>query len=463
MSTVRFMSHTDVGAPDYLPYDRTFLYNWLETVLTKGYNTRFVNNITRNGKTLTVNYSEPHGYVEGRLLALENSSYDALNGLHRVIGVPTESSLQFFIKDEDFAAYPEILTDIDCTTKVAPFNWEIVYKSSEQISFKSRRTDSSKVVVTVKKPTYPFHATALKTTNAVAYEMDFSKDINTENGLPIDSCLNVYKQQYNHSSMYWLCTSNSESLQDAANWNNSVYRGPWTLVGDDKFIYIITNPFVESLYENSSYRTYSVQTYNNNYNSLVLWSFGDYNPIDTTEYSTGSSFFFNFHYYANNNNRSTLRSSQIDSYNYSPFIRTDSWYTKDSFFFSGYDPKGYCDPAAIMTGGYVPYASHPSGGSSYLYPSYPDRISGGFVYYDYLAYSRNIQNISNNSSVFYKGVFPHVKCLATNMINYSNIARGTHLKVFKTEEPFRQFITVFAGGNGYHGEPTGGFFLFELD
>ena len=150
MSTVRFMSHTDVGAPDYLPYDRTFLYNWLETVLTKGYNTRFVNNITRNGRTLTVNYSEPHGYVEGRLLALENSSYDALNGLHRIIKVPTKSSLQFFIKDENFAEYPETLNDIDCTTKVAPFNWEIVYKSSEQISFKSRRTDSSKVVVTVK-------------------------------------------------------------------------------------------------------------------------------------------------------------------------------------------------------------------------------------------------------------------------------------------------------------------------
>jgi len=463
MSIGRLMTHLDTDAPPLYGFSRTAIYTWLETVLTVGYNLKYVNNFVREGRYITLNYAEVHGYKKGRLLEIQDSSLESLNGLlARVVDVPSATSLKIYIKDESWESYPEMSTETTMTTKVAPLGWEVVYKDLSQISFRSRREDSSKIVITVKKPTYPTHATALKTTGAICYEMDFSKDVDTETGSSIDSCLEQRVSTYGHTCQYWVLSTNTANLQDSATWSSETIRMPWTIVGDDKMFYVIMTPFIDGVYENGSYRQYTPLTYTGAYKPFRMYAFGDYEPYDTNEYLTGSSFFFTCNFYANNSNREEIPTSNSNPGEYTPFAFLNGTFNRYTYYFSEFDPIGKLTSARIVSGITVPYDSYNYSGSDYIWSAYPERVVGGVTYGSYFAYANDSGSARNSLSVFCKGVFPYVKILATNMRNFGNM-KTIHHSILDTDYPTKKLFTHNIGGYSWDYNDYTGNHLFELD
>ncbi len=463
MSTVRIMSHEDSGAPTLLGYNRTAFYTWMETILSVGYNQKNILNITRNGRYLTLTYSVDHGYRKGHLLQLENSPYAPLDGLYRVTSIISTTSLTIYLKDEAWDSYPATLHDLNTSTKVAPLGWDVVYKTNEQISFRSPRTDSSGVVITLKKPTYPHGGTALKTTSSVVFELDLSKDIDLTTGSTIDSCFIELKAQQGHSCFYWILSTNNPNLESGSTWTSDTLRAPWGITGDDKFFFFTGMPFADG-YEDGYYRQYST-TWNSSYRSNRTYAFGDIDAADPLEYSTGSSFFFSPHYYAHNGDRDNLATSDSSPWNSNPFGSITGTYTNRVHFFSEYDPKGTFTNARIVTGGSAPYDATTAGsGSDLLWNAYPERVAGGITYFKYFACA-NEKGVGRNTFQSYmKGEFPIVRALVTNLRNFATTARGQHRVVFDTDEPTKMLYTYSFGQYGFTSNlEYNACHLFELD
>lgn len=458
MSSCRRMTHEDVGAPPFYGYKRDGLYAFLDTVFLTGYNEKFIASYARTGRVITINYAAPHGYVVGQLLAISGSVTPDLNRNHRVTEVPSSNALKIYIKDDAFATYPEASSETAIQTKVAPFGWERVFSSATQRSYRSRASDSSKIVVTFKKPTY--HATQLVTTGAICYEVDVSKNVDLTTGSPIDSCLSNLKSLYNHSTNYFVASSNNDNLVSSASWSNDTFRAPWTLVGDEKMVYFIFNSFVDSMYENGTYRQWSPPgEYNGSYRHPFIYAFGDIIPYDPKEYITGSSFFFKFFNFLT----TSLNEGYLSTQSWRPFLRAGS-YTFYTSFFSNYDPLGTSCNARIVS--LAPTFSSTGDGASCgssNYIAYPQRIVGGMTYHDYLAYEdKAVTGIVNTPSVFYKGVFPFSKYSDTNLTNIGMI-RDLHNKILPTDVPYKQLFLATGTNNAWNSNNTYGNFLFELD
>lgn len=425
MSRCRRMQHEDTGAPALYAYQRTGLFSWLDAVMTVGYNQKYITNYSRSGRNVTFTYAAAHGYLRGQLLKITGATYTALNGLLRVIDVPSTTQLTIYLDDNNFANYPEAATETTLQTIVAPFGWEKLYESATQRSYRSTATDSSKVVFTVRTPTR-FHATQLVTTNAVCYEVDFSKNLDLTTGSSIDSCFSTNISATGHTNFYWVTSTNSDVLSSSMNYTNtSTARAPWTLVGDERFVYVITCPYTTyDNSENSNDRQFNPNSYWNGYRYWKCWAFGDINAVDTAEYNSGSSFYFNFYYFRSS---SSYAGNITNIPTYNSFIRAGSysWY---DYFFSGYDPNGSYQGAKIQT-------TTSSGGGSYgtnsgsrsQYIGYPQRVMGGVTYFDYLCYAYGPSVGVNTLTTFYKGTFPYVKYSDTN---FSNIGSYYDLRSF---------------------------------
>lgn len=460
MSTCRIYTHRDTGVPSLLSYKRNSLYQFLDTLMLDGYNVKYVHNFVRDGRNVTLNYSEAHGYKIGQLLTIADSSAEEFNGgLFRVISVPTATSLTIYLKDDSYVNYPEMSTETTMTSKVAPLGWEKVFESPTQRSYRSRRQDSSKIVITVKEPT--FHATKLKTTNAVAYEVDFSKDIDIVTGSPIDSCFTSRKAQYGHTCNYWVTCTNSDNIAEATSWSNDVYRAPFTIVGDDKMVYIITQPYVDGVYEQGTRRQWDpLLSWNNgSYRHNKIYAFGDYEPLDENEYLTGSSFYFKFYYYVS----TSSFESYVGSSEYNPFIQLSGSTQRYEYFFSEYDPTGVCANARVVSGGCAPYEGYNYSCSGFIWSAYPERVAGGIVYYPFYAYNNAPSTGVNNVGTFLKGTFPYVRVGATSLRNLGN-AYAQHARIFDTDKPT---VKLFTHSNSVslwtENDVHYGAWLFELD
>lgn len=461
MSTCRVFTHRDVGAPSLLSYKRDSLYQFLDTIMVTGYNTKYVNNFVREGRVLTLNYTEPHGYKDGQLLTIFESSVESLNGgLYRVTKVTSDTALTLYIKDDSFENLPEMVTDPAMQTKVAPLGWEKVYESPSQRSYRSRHEKSSKIVITFKKSTFEPTSQRLKTTGAVCYEVDMSKDIDIETGSPIESAFTARKSQYGHTCQYWITATNSDDLSTAATWNNDIHRAPYTIVGDEKIVYIITNPFTDGVYEQGSFRQFDPPSaWGFPYRYTKLYAFGDYEALDENEYLTGSSFYFRFYYFA----AQGTYESNISDPHYNTFIHvgsTQSWY---DYYFDSYDPTGAVAIARIVAGGTTAWNSYGYNCSNYLWNAYPERVAGGIVYAPYYAYNNSPTAGTNSLNCFLKGTFPFVKTGLTSLQNIGN-AYEQHQRTYPLGDPVKKLF--FHTNHHYYwynnDNPYGGW-LFELD
>lgn len=458
MSNCRRMSHHDVGAPPLYGYKRESIYQFLDVIFTTGYNLQYVNNFVRTGRELLLNFADPHGYVEGHLLLLQGSAQEVLNDkLYRVTEVPSNTSLKLYIKEDIFEGLPEMATESNMTCKVAPLNWEKLYESTTQRSYRSRLEKSSKIIVTFKQPTY--HATQLKTTNAVCYEMDLSKDIDLETGSTIDSCFSAIRASKGHSAQYFVTSTNSDNLASSPTWTDAaVHRSPWTVVGDESMVYFFITPYVDGYYENGSYRQYATpQDYNGAYRFVKCFAFGDIEALDPNEYLTGSSFYFHFYYFEATNSFSGSITAPLSN----PFIRqgSQSWY---DYYFTTYDPSPTYAQARVTTLG-VPYYSTGDGSSCSWsnYGAYPQRVTGGLNYFDYLAYNNNTI-AQNNSDYFLKGTFKYVKYSDCNLRNIG-VIRDLHNRILPTDKPYKKLYLVTNSTDNWSTYNYYGNYLFELD
>lgn len=461
MSTCRVMCHSDVGAPSLLSYKRDGLYQFLDVIMLEGYNNKYVNNIVRNGREVTLNYAEVHGYRVGQLLTIKESSIDNFNGnLYRVITVPTNTSLTIYLKDDDFDSYPEMSTETTMQSKVAPLNWEKVYESSTQRSFRSRRDDSSKIIATFKKPTFEPSSERLKTTNAICYEVDFSKDVDTETGSTVDSCFLGRKTQYGHSCQYWITATNSDDLASAGTWSNDTLRAPWTIIGDDKMVYVMTYPFTDGVYEQGYYRQFDPPSaWGQPYRYTKMYAFGDYDAIDPQEYLTGSSFYFRFYYFAAQGNQE----AQLTSPQHNPFLQIGSTWSWYDYYYDNFDPTGSLAGARIAAGGTTAWDSYGYSCNYFLWNAYPERVAGGIVYTNYYAYNNSPSTAVNSPNCFLKGTFPYIRCGLTSLRNVGN-AYDQHNRTYPTNEPTK--LLYFFNTHYYYwysnDNPYGGW-LYELD
>lgn len=456
MSTCRRMCHTDVGAPIYYGYKRDAIYDFMDTVFITGYNELFALNYSREGRILTLNYAAPHGYKVGQLLAINGATYSALNKNHRVIEVPSTNALKIYIKDDNFASYPESSSETTMQTKVAPFNWEKVYESSTQRSYRSRLANSSKIVFTIKQPTY--NTTKFITEGAIAYEVDFSKDVDPATGSPIDSCFAGDKTAFGHTARYWVVTTNSDDIFNSMNYSTvSQTPAPWSMVGDESMVYFISCPFEgynEWNNKNSYYRQYD--TYTGQTRFSKCYAFGDIEAENTDEYTVGSSFYFKM-YYA----RVGSYEGSITSPENNPFIRHGSWSWWDAFF-SAYDPTGTSVSARMTTIASAAESGYNYSGSGFLWNAYPQRVSGGFTYYDYMAYSDGPSAGRNATNCFYKGKWKYVKFCDTNLTNIGNPG-VVHNMVHPTNIPYKFLFTVNNSSNTWTDLNNQGYYTFELD
>ena len=456
MSNCRRMTHEDVGAPSFFGYKRDGLYSFLDTVFLTGYNELFVLNYTREERVLTVNYAAPHGYVVGQLLQFKGSVTTGLNINHRVTEVPSTNSLKIYLKDDAFSTYPEASAETGLQTKVAPFNWEKVYESPTQRSYRSRATDSSKIVITFKRPT--FHATQLVTTNAVCYEIDISKNVDVTTGSSIDSCFATKKASSGHNCFYFISSTNSDSLATAATWTNDTARVPWTLVGDERFVFLMYSSFVDGSYENGSYRQFLPPSqYVGSYRHPCMYAFGDIVSYDSQEYVTGSSFFFKFYYFENNSSYEGNIINQL----YRVFLKPGSW-SNYTYYYSAFDPKGTYASARTITIGPTYYSTGDGANCGYSnYVAYPQRVTGGLNYHDFQAYESNTTGV-NNAGMFYKGIFPYVKYSDCNLRNIG-VIRDLHNLILDTDQPFKKLFLADGSNDSWTNPNYYGNFLFELD
>ena len=455
MSTCRRMCHTDVGAPLYYGYKRDGIYAFLDVLFVTGYNEKFVLNYSREERILTVNYEAPHGYVVGQLLQFSGSLNTKLNINHRVIEVPSTNSLKIYIKDDAYASYPEASNETGLQTKVAPFGWEKVFESPTQRSYRSRLAKSSKIVFTIKQPTVS--TTKFITEGAIAYEVDLSKDIDLETGSPIDSCFASEKSSIGHTTRYWVVSTNSDDLFNSMDYGTaSETPAPWSCAGDESMFYFISIPFEGNNdwnNKNSYYRQWDVYTGQSRYTKC--YAFGDIDVVDENEYLTGSSFYYKFYYAKAGDYESSITTPENN-----PFIRNGSWSWWDATF-SAYDPSG--TPASLRMMTVTPAAeNYYYNACGYLWNAYPQRVSGGFTYFDYLAYSDGPSPARNSVNCFYKGVFKFAKFCDTNLTNIGNPG-VVHNKVHPTNIPYKFLYTVNNSSNSWTDLNLQGYYTFELD
>ena len=384
----QMMSYFDAGAPQYMYGSRQSFYEFLDTVLTQGFNTQAVSSLTlleEEGKEpvlkLLYNPDNGHGYRVGHLLELKGAVEPVFNTTWRVISVPSSYELHLRILDTSLEIPSKATGSI--ITKVAPLDWEVVYSTTNQRSYRSKMLNSSRNVVTFKKPRHK----ALNNANSpVVHEIHVSKEIDLTTGEGLDS----YTSQADHLlnpandnkpfSTFYFYQHTSTNLNTVVTAGNTS-RVPWYVIGDGRIFYIIyyhgdtSNPL-----ENSS---------NINYNrddskTAIRYSFifGDPNSLDENDIYSGNGTIFSTHKV--NSSLNLERISSTGSFN-----RTDLPF----YFLKSYEASINLEQI-YMGSIYTITSVHNFNGGSYS-AQYPHKITGGFIYHPY--YLIGIMGSGNNT------------------------------------------------------------------
>lgn len=384
----QMMSYFDPGAPQYMYGSRQSFYEFLDTVLTQGFNTQAVTSLTlleEEGKEpvlkLLYNPDDGHGYRVGHMLALSGATEPVFNTTWRVISVPSSYELHLRILDTSLAIPAQATGSI--ISKVAPLDWEVVYSTSNQRSYRSKMLNSSRNVITFKKPR---HKNLNNANSAVLHEIDISKEIDLATGEGLDS--------YTSQSDYLLIPANDNKpfgtfyfYQHNTNTNlNTVVtvgntsRVPWYVIGDGRIFYIIYNQGdTSNPLENAPHVNYN--RIDNQPAMRYSFVFGDPNSLDENDIYSGNGTVFSTHKV--NSALSQERSSTTGSVNRSdlPF-----------YFLKSYEASSNLEPIYIGSI-YTTTGINNFNGGSYS-AQYPHKITGGFIYHPY--YIMGVMGSGNN-------------------------------------------------------------------
>ena len=376
----QIMAYHDVGAPQALLCDRQSIYTLLDTLLTQGYNTQAVSKLTLETselgeKTLKLEYGAGniHGYRVGHLIAVSGATEAVFNGTWRVISVPSQSELSLRILDQS-VVFPSVATG-SLITKVTPLDWEVVYSSQTQRSYRSKMDNSSKNVFTLR---YPRHKVLQTATSKVVHEVEVSRNIKLEDGSAIDSYTShtdyaniaandnkPFGQFYFHQYSYGVNLTGT-AVQNTA-------RIPWYLVGDGRIFYLIHG------YGNTTISLESDSQLNYNredqkYTYRYCLAFGDVNAYDESDIYSGCGTILSCASHENNLNGWSSGTSTPT------FGGSNS--NLSAFFLKSYDGTLPLQNFTMQTIGGADGANFNSG---YSAQTYPNPITGGFLYYPFFA------------------------------------------------------------------------------
>lgn len=297
----QILSYKDLGAPTLTANNRDALFPWLDTIFSSGYNLQNVLSITSNGTQITINFNNStFGYTLGQLIKVTGASEAVFNKKWRVQSVH-ETSVKCNIVDSD--TYPTTATGTISST-TASLDWEFVYSDVNQRSIRSKMNNSSKSIITFKKPT----GSLLKDKNSVVYEIEVSKNINTSNGFIIDSLTSPYNfndSSLSVSSFYFIqCVYGTSNIINPSNNTyipNQSYALPWHVIGDGRIFYIIIgNQTVATSSSTNNINEINAEL-SNTYNiTRASYFFGDYDSFNEQNTINGNELVINFPQYFNN-------------------------------------------------------------------------------------------------------------------------------------------------------------------
>lgn len=464
MAKIRVMSYLDTGAPQYPANQRDAIMALLKVLNTTTYNTTYPTSIVvdANTKTLSISYSTSHGYTEGHLLTIANTTSPAFQSdSYRVMSTPTATTLTCKIDNYETVTYPASDNSGTMSTRHKPLDWEVVFNSATQYSIRSKDLTSTRNVLTIKEPSLArlkFNVTQYSAPACVA--LNISESVDPSTGV----INNSYTSQHDSGgaeAFYWSSYNNvfsSTSITpSAAAITANDHLLPWYLVGDDRFFYLMVSDFTDSAamrYRNAS-RTSSTQKYTKIYTFGDPQFLGDPNFVDK-----GGTIFTAMYKPGGTNNPGFTADLQMPNF-FTESIDTNylpSNFASGCFFVRPLDLSGNSViPLSLST------IQHPYTSTSFnfstgnLYMQYPHVSTRGLIFFPY--YTRVHTANTNNSFNYYRSLLPWARFCPINITNLIQNWTQMDNTIIKTANGKQNYCIIKEGTNA----SITGAYIYELD
>lgn len=236
---LRWYSHLNINAPKL---DNTWgsLIRVLKSCLSEGFGEKPVDAYNVFGETVTLTFTEAHGFLQHQLITVTGAEETPLDGTYRVTDVPDTKSLKFQITK----AVPTITTIL--TVRLDPLGWETLYDEDNKAVFKTSATEGPNHCLFVDNSLPTGYTTTwakfanfgLAEDHSAAFEPKglthpaVWSDLNPK-GSGASMTLGANKIFYNVNSSYDLGSSIAPTYGST---NGSV---DWYLIGDGSYFYLL--------------------------------------------------------------------------------------------------------------------------------------------------------------------------------------------------------------------------------
>lgn len=319
MSKIRVRSYLDGNAPQFNAAEKNGIIPFMKamfeqesygSVIPIGHQNDLVNN------QLILEFDHNPGYSAGNLVQIVGSGLRSFtDNFFRVV---SNDGARLYLK-YDFNTLDPIPVDFNSTSLVvrhAPMDWEVLYSTDTQFSLRSKNENSSKNVITFKRPTSPAYETS-----AIYYGslVHISKEINTSTGELVEDYFQkrINAIANNTESPYSLRVAGNYGNNYTLPLNNTTVKYPWYLVGDDRFFYLILGNSYNQGWNNIYYMNFNRNPDSDGEMKRSLYMFGDPDRIHEDDSIDPTGFIFNTDYVNpstlfNNSNQSDFRYMSSD-------------------------------------------------------------------------------------------------------------------------------------------------------
>lgn len=397
MAKVTVMSYKDTNAPQIVANNRTAFYGLLDVWLKDGYNQKFVRNLySKPDRTIVLEYAAPHGYKTGHLIKITGATNSLFNKAFRCISV-TADTLTLRLDKDDTATYPTTDGSTTIQSVVAPADWQQIFASTTQRTYRSKNTTaSSQLYYTFKEPTN----TGLKTAGACCYSCDISKEFDVGSGSNLNSVFDFQKTTADGTNFYILTDVYVAPLTNTNNGKAGTYL-PWFVIATDTFVYFLLGNWVNT---STSYTDPNTNLDYRNYTRgaasirLTTYYFGDFIPYNPVEYTNKTSAVFSYHQY---NTENTTR-----AFNY--FTVPARWFQESidlahCFLVDSYIPQNQITSVSISSFVSNTGTNYSLGTSAYI--PYPMINTTGLITSDFFVWQKSSAT-ANNPNTLLRGYMP---------------------------------------------------------
>ena len=132
---IKFYVHTNTNAPQ-LQNAYGCMIDVLDACLVNGFGSQTVSTLTASGTTVTATFGSAHNFMQYQVIKITGAAQAEYNGEHRILTVPTASTLTF-----ELATAPSATTatgTIVCS--LPPLDWEKPFSSAGKAAYRSSNT-----------------------------------------------------------------------------------------------------------------------------------------------------------------------------------------------------------------------------------------------------------------------------------------------------------------------------------